>query len=219
MPLLLLLLLLLLPSTAALTLSKLCFVCFCFGRSGSTRPETERSEARSYAEVAAANGYWGWLAAPVQHDDVLLEERALDSYHNILFSLTLFYSRFQAWPYRLTIISHAFKKPRLAGHCSAIGFPVQRLSLVGIDPPPAIISADGTKSEAMAGVKQAADQWADDPHGRGQDLASKRRRRNVWSVWQGLFLQGTLHQDKGGLVTRGEAEEETLVDDAPRPWP
>lgn len=41
---------------------------------------------------------------------VLLKERALDSYHNVLFSLTLFRARAGAWPARVTLVGHAFKR-------------------------------------------------------------------------------------------------------------
>jgi hypothetical protein len=70
--------------------------------------------------------------------------------------------------------------------------------------------------DGMKGVGQAVDDWTRDPHGRGEVLAGKRRRRNPWGVWQGIFKEKG--GDKGGLVTEGEGEAETLVDGAPRPW-
>lgn len=143
----------------------------------------------------------------------MVEDRALDSYHNVLFSLTLFWARFQAWPASLTIVSHAFKKSRLVdGHCAAIGFPLERTAFIGIDPPG---MESGENEAAIRGVGQAVDEWTADPHGRGETLAGKRARRNPWGVWQGVFEEAV--RNKGGLVTVGEGEEETLVD-GPRPW-
>lgn len=178
--------------------------------SGPTRGETRRSEARSYADVAAQNGYWGLLPGGAAAEAILLEERALDSYHNVLFSLTRFHARFGAWPATLTLVSHAFKRPRLEAHCRAIGYPAHRVAFVGVDPP-------GMQTAAWRGVGRAAEQWEADPHGRGAALAGKRRARNPWNVWQGVFEAPCA--DRGGLVTRGAAGEgETLDEDAPRPW-
>ncbi|KAH0492143.1 hypothetical protein TgHK011_007107 [Trichoderma gracile] len=182
---------------------------------GPTRRETELSEAQSYANIASSNNFFNIIPSTKNlSDKILIEDRALDSYHNILFSLTLFYTRLHTWPTYLTIVSHAFKKPRLIdGHCTAIGFPLQRTKFVGIDPPGMM---NGENVAGMKGVGQAVDDWTRDPHGRGEVLAGKRRRRNPWGVWQGVFKDKGI--DKGGLVTEGEGEAETLVDGAPRPW-
>ncbi|KAL7810290.1 hypothetical protein V8C44DRAFT_332845 [Trichoderma aethiopicum] len=182
---------------------------------GPTRQETELSEAQSYANIASSNNFFDIIPSTNNlSNKILIEDRALDSYHNILFSLTLFYTRFRAWPTHLTIISHAFKEPRLIdGHCAAIRFPLDRTRFVGIDPPG---MTTGENVDGMKGVGQAVDDWTKDPHGRGEVLAGKRRRRNPWGVWQGVFVEEGL--DKGGLMTEGEGEAETLVDGVLRPW-
>lgn len=141
---------------------------------------------------------------------ILIEDRALDSYHNILFSLTLFYARFHQWPASISLISHAFKQPRLVdGHCVALEVAVD---FIGIDPQ-GMMAPSG---DAVVGVGQAVDEWAADPHGRGESLAGKRKRRNPWGVWQGVFEKG--EKDAGGLETSGEGEDEVLVYDAKKPW-
>ncbi|PFH59039.1 hypothetical protein XA68_12898 [Ophiocordyceps unilateralis] len=165
---------------------------------GPTRPETNLSEAKSYANL---------MQTTDPSIPILLEERALDSYHNILFSLTLFHTNFQTWPTSVTIISHAFKQPRLEAHCAAIGLP--RVQYIGIDPPTITKAHDDAVAEALH-------LWALDPHGRRLVLAAKRRQRNPWHVWQGVFPHAARH--RGGLVTVGQGEEEMLVDEAPRPW-
>lgn len=162
-------------------------------RSGPTKKETHLSEAQSYANL-------------VPNTPVLLEERALDSYHNILFSLTLFYTRHQRWPEIITIISHKFKQARLDAHCEAIGFPLSRVRHIGIDPP---------NLQPDAGISLAMDEWTADSHGKGDKLANKRRKRNPFSVWQGIFPEDTT--DTGGLITYGHGENEVLAD-ATRPW-
>jgi hypothetical protein len=146
---------------------------------------------------------------------ILIEARALDSYHNVLFSLTLFYAQFGAWPTHTTIVSHAFKRERLVDlHCHA-ALDFRRVTYVGVDPP---IAAD--KDAAMAGVAKARDEWLADLHGRGGRLKGKRQRRNPWGVWQGVFGEGVGVdvRMRSGLVTEGEGDEETVVDEAPKPW-
>lgn len=86
---------------------------------------------------------------------------------------------------------------------------------MGIDPPGMI---NGENEAAMKGVGQAVDEWTADPHGRGEKLAGKRAKRNPWGVWQGVFEENADGSGKGGLVTQGKGEMESLVDDAPRPW-
>lgn len=151
-------------------------------------------------------------------ENIILEKRALDSYHNILYSLTLFWSTVGAWPTRLTIITHWFKEPRVIdGHCGAIAFPLGRASYIGIDPP--CMAPGGDKHDEMmaGGVALAVGEWAADPHGRGDSLRAKRKKRNPWGVWQGVFEEG-VEGRKSGLATVGTGEEEQIDVDAPRPW-
>lgn len=215
----------------------------CAYLSGPTRLETKISEAQSYANLAVCNQHWNLLpdsippttistptptaaAAAAKNPraenefKILIEDRALDSYHNVLFSLTLFYSKFGTWPARMTLVSHDFKRQRLVdGHCTAIGFPLNRVSFVGIDPPGMANAGagDGEKKDAIRGVAQAEDDWLADPHGRDRKLARKRAIRNPWAVDQSVFGDRGVGET-GGLVMRGDGWEETLVDDAPRPW-
>ncbi|KPM34152.1 hypothetical protein AK830_g12418 [Neonectria ditissima] len=144
---------------------------------GPTRTETQLSEAQSYANMAVENGHWGLLQGAVASDEIMVEQRALDSYHNVLFALTLFFARVQAWPTHMTIVSHGFKKQRLVdGHCTAIGFPLERVSFVGIDPP-GMAAGDQDKQDAMKGVAAAMGEWTSDPHGRGLLLPLPPRPR------------------------------------------
>ncbi|KAF5018909.1 hypothetical protein F66182_9104 [Fusarium sp. NRRL 66182] len=185
---------------------------------GPTRNESMISEATGYRRIAQGNNYWGLVQDGDVYDTVLVEERALDSYHNVLFSLTLFHARFEAWPSHITIVSHAFKKERLVdGHCAAIGFPLDRVTFIGIDPPGmAAASKEEDKQQAMKGVGLAMGEWKHDPHGRGESLAGKRARRNPWAVSQGVFPREDL--DHGGLAVKMENGCEVIDEDAVRPW-
>jgi len=200
--------LLLRASVSAMLLHIDVLTMFC---SGPTREEIRLSEAQSYANIVQANDYFGHSDIMPSTPSFLIEDRALDSYHNVLFSLTLFYSHYKAWPSHLTIVSHAFKKPRLVDHhCTAIGFSLDEVSFIGIDPP-GLDTAD-------VGIGKALKEWKEDPHGRGDSLRGKRQRRNPWNRRQSIFDEENEHSDRGGLVTMGHSDEETLVDDAPRPW-
>ncbi|KAJ3529277.1 hypothetical protein NM208_g9839 [Fusarium decemcellulare] len=189
---------------------------------GPTRKETKLSEAQSYANIAAVKQNWELLQGEPSSEEILVEERALDSYHNVLFSLTLFYSRFKAWPAKMTIVSHGFKKERLVdGHCTAIGYPLERVEFIGIDPPGMVAAAAGKskeedKEEAMKGVGLAMGEWRSDPHGRGESLAGKRAKRNPWAARQDVFPEEG--SDYGGLVVKVEHASEVLDEETARPW-
>ncbi|KAI1812551.1 FolC bifunctional protein [Poronia punctata] len=182
---------------------------------GPTREETRLSEARSYANLAAANSYFDLVCEEIARERVLCEENALDSYSNVLFSILQFWSSYGVWPKTLTIVSHAFKRARLVDcHCGAIRFPLERVRFVGVDPPGMV---DGSNTAAIQGVEKAVNQWRSDPHGRGDVLSSKRRRRNPWSVSQALF---STDEDRSRSRVRCEIlddGQEYLIDGAPQP--
>lgn len=202
---------------------------------GPTRKEIRTSEAASYNNLAAANSYFQLLPPDtpdlVSSSRILLEERALDSYYNILLSLILFWRVHKVWPDHLTIISHAFKRPRLVdAHCDAIGFPLDRVTFIGINPPfidsssssgGAVVLSEQVskeKAEVMRGVGEVVGQWAEDPHGVGEILAGKRRKRNPWGVDQRLFLDDD-ERERSGLQTRLlDDDGEALAEGAARPW-
>ncbi|KAF6844049.1 dihydrofolate synthetase [Colletotrichum musicola] len=198
---------------------------------GPTRRETRLSEAESYASLASANAYFDIIpdAAPFT-SRILQDTQALDSYHNILHSLLLFHRTHASWPALLTIVSHAFKRSRIVeGHCAAVGFPLDRVRFVGIDPPGMRQAASGKTEEgssqeagekkgaAIAGVQRAVDEWTRDPHGVGASLAGKRRARNPWGLEDRLFADEE-ERASSGVVTCIIDGHEALVDDAKRPW-
>lgn len=195
--------------------------------SGPTSPTTHLSEARSYANLAAANAYWGLLpqyplsppipstpASPSHHPRILLEERALDSHQNILHSLTTFWRHTKHWPARLTIVSHAFKRQRLAHvHCgvSALDFPSDRVAFIGIDPP------DVIGPEVLASEARAVEAWERDSQGRGEGLKGKRAGRNCWGVSEMIFLDEE-ERVTSGIETLIIGGGEYLVEGGSRPW-
>ncbi|KAI1850562.1 hypothetical protein JX266_003844 [Neoarthrinium moseri] len=182
---------------------------------GPTRKETRISEASSYANLAAANSYFGILTQPSESERVVEETRALDSYYNVLFSLTKFWEDYSNWPQRVTIVSHAFKRERLVDcHCGAIGYPLDRVDFIGVDPPGML---DGSNEAAIKGVVQAVTEWKEDPHGTGVSLAAKRSKRNPWGIAQGLFSAGEV-RERSGVQTKLLDGIEVLDPTAKQPW-
>ncbi|KAK4203278.1 Mur ligase [Triangularia verruculosa] len=183
---------------------------------GPTRPETPLTEARSYFNLAIDNNF---LIPPSLLDSrVLVEDRALDSYFNILFSLVLYWRHHPQhhWPKQMTIVSHGFKRDRIVnGHCAAIGFPLERVDYLGIDPP-------GLKREDEGSNQLTLGLWEQDPHGAGEELMKKRSGRNCWGFNQQLFLDKDEEVEAGmeGQVRVLEDWSETLVDceTGTRPW-
>lgn len=114
----------------------------------------------------------------------------------------------------------------MGGHCAAIGFPLERVRFVGIDPPGVgggmgDLGGLGSQEKAQAtmrGTQLALGQWAEDPHGLGEDLAGKRRGRNCWGVQQRLFLDEEERERSGVDVRVLEDGSETLAEGGQRPW-
>ena len=115
-------------------------IAFSGGPTDSNYPDL--SEARSYL-----NAFGDWCAAiglevpkvaraGGSGEGILLEERATDSYQNVLFSILAFRRRTGYYPEQLTIITHAFKNDRfLHLHSRALKWPAERVKVLGINPP------------------------------------------------------------------------------------
>jgi hypothetical protein len=191
--------------------------------SGSrTRAEVDRSEARSYLELARENGFWGLGG----EDRVLLEEQALDSFGNLLFGVVGFWRRTGAWPRRVTIVSHAFKTERFMGlHVPAMRWPGERVEFVGIDPGymrEGTGEWDGKRAdEVRKGERERGlAVWERDRFGTGEFLRGKRRDRNHWRVGQLLFESEEERVRSGirsEIVDYGDGPEERLKDET-QPW-
>lgn len=76
---------------------------------------------------------------------------------------------------------------------------------------------DGTNEAALKGVATAILEWKENPHGTGGVLAEKRKKRNPWSISQGLFSSD---EDRilSGVQTVVVDGEEVLDPLAAQPW-
>jgi len=146
-----------------------------------------------------------------------METRSLDSFHNLLFSLTKFYEVTGSWPEHVTIISNEFKRARFLDlHCIAMGWPADRITLVGIDPEYMSRDLERAASVRDGERRNGFEPWRRDMLGRGEELEAKRRRRNPWLVKQTLFENDEI-RDKSGIQFSVLGHREVL-DRRSQPW-
>jgi hypothetical protein len=184
---------------------------------GPTRPETRLSEAESYVNLAEAHKYWGLLPASDSKERVIVEKRALDSYHNLVFSITKFYEVTSTWPTHITIISNEFKRARFLDlHRLAIGWPSDKVSFVGIDPPYMMEDLVRAKNVRQGERRNGFEAWQWDMNGTRRELEEKRTRRNPWYVSQTLFENEDV-RDRSGVQYAIHGQREVLCM-GPQPW-
>mmetsp|Transcript_18954 Transcript_18954/g.37920 ORF Transcript_18954/g.37920 Transcript_18954/m.37920 type:complete len:339 (-) Transcript_18954:17-1033(-) len=138
------------------------------------------SEGASYFAVADALSLWGSSSNTVRARTVT-EEFATDSYENVLFSICRFHEITGAYPRHITVVSFSFKQRRFEDmHAYALRWPSERLSYVGVDPPPktGFDLAFQTKGE----LENAASLFESDLYGcHSERLVKKRESRNPYS--------------------------------------
>jgi len=192
----------------------------------STRAETRKSEAQSYFDLCFDNDFWDLDKDGILRERVLLEEQALDSFGNLVYSVILFWKKTGRWPEMITIVSHAFKEGRFMElHVPAMRWPRERVRFVGVDPGymiegsaefDAVRTEEVRRGERERGYKE----WERDPTGRGGKLREKRKGRNPWQCGQ---LHFAIEEDrrrscvKSEVLRHDEAIEEALSEQS-QPW-
>jgi hypothetical protein len=208
--------------------------------SGSrTRPETEKSEARGYWDLCIDNDFWsipGFEKSKGHIEDgfgsnfrdrIVLEEQALDSFGNFMFSILKFQKETGSWPRKISIVSHEFKRKRFLDlHVQAARWPRDRVELVGVDPEYMVEGSAEWNEERAESVwrgerKLGFKAWESDLLGMGVDLRGKRARRNCWGVSQ-VWFDDEDERRRSGVKSRvvradGGVEEEVLIDKR-QPW-
>jgi hypothetical protein len=195
--------------------------------SGSnTRPETRKSEAQSYFDLCFDNDFWGLDEWGFLRERIVLEEQALDSFGNLVFSVILFWRKTGKWPEMITIASHAFKEARFMElHVPAMRWPRERVRFVGVDPGymvegsldfDAMRSEDVRRGEMERGFKE----WERDPTGRGEKLRGKRKGRNPWRFEQFLFPNDEERERSGvkSEILREDGMVEEVLLEQTHPW-
>jgi hypothetical protein len=140
---------------------------------GATRASAgPRAEAAGYWLLAEAEGWFGRAAVRAR---AFTEERARDSFENLLFGLCRFRELTGGYPERVVVVSYEFKRRRFAElHASALRWPPARLAFAGT---PALDAAAAEAGEAGATAAFAAD-----PFGCAVELAAKRAARDPFAV-------------------------------------
>lgn len=149
---------------------------------GATKKSvTSKSESRSYYDAALAHelaeGHQGGGRAQklFSKGRLLLEERATDSFQNLLLSVVLFRQTTGTYPKLIRIITHAFKARRFLNlHAPAIKWPAHRVQVQGIDPVMSKLELDET---VQGEEKNGYTPWVQDPLGMGKVLGLKRQQR------------------------------------------
>ena len=178
--------------------------------------------------VALENNLFGLeTSPPTLRDRLFLDQYATDSYQNILLSFIQFpifaaelahllsdeassvgtsnsrdmLSTDPAFPIRLTIISHAFKRARFLNlHLPALQFLPDRTTYIGIDPPfDPIRMAEIEEGDRLRGFGA----WEKDLYGAGEVLRSKREKRG-WD--EDVFRKLVLARFDDGEVRKGIEE-------------
>jgi hypothetical protein len=198
--------------------------------SGSkTRSETQKSEAQSYLDLCFDNDFWGLLSGDGREEimkRLVLEEQALDSFANLLFSILKFWRSTRTWPDKITIVSHEFKRARFMElHVKAARWPKDRVEFVGIDPKYMIEESEEWDAGRAESVRKGERErgfgaWESDLLGMGEVLKGKRGSRNHWRVNQ-LWFSSEDERRRSGVkmrVVSGDGREEEVLLDVEQPW-
>lgn len=196
---------------------------------GKTRSETEKSEAQSYLDLCLDNDFWGIEGGKGLRERILLEEKALDSFGNLVHGILAFWRDVGRWPEKIEIVSHEFKRGRFLDlHVKAMRWPVERVGFVGLDPE---YMVEGTKEwdevraeEVRTGERERGYRvWDGDLLGRGEALRGKRDGRDCWGNGKQRLLFHSA-EERGKSEVRSEilrfndgVVEEVLIDEV-QPW-
>lgn len=139
---------------------------------------------------------------PTLRKRIFAEEWATDSYQNVLLSL-IQYPQFRrsihpdqgldvriAWPDKLIIISHDFKRSRFMElHVPTIQPPSAKVEYIGIDPP---FDSDQLAQVVQGDRLRGYGAWKSDLRGTGMLLTRKRLARG-WD--EGAFVRACINND------------------------
>ena len=111
---------------------------------GHTSPFSATSEGESYLRFARATGL---LPSADLFTRVTVEDAALDSFQNVLFSIARFREVTGTYPTRITVVGHGFKRRRFEElHRLAIRWPKLRFTYEGVP-----LGTEADEREAAAG--------------------------------------------------------------------
>jgi len=156
---------------------------------------------------------------------VRLEEKALDSFGNLVLGVITFWRETGRWPKSIVVISHEFKRARFLDlHVKAMRWPKQKVMFEGVDPAFMVVGSEvfdegQAKSVRMGEKERGFRPWEVDLYGMGEWLREKRKERNFWGG-DGKLFANEEERRRSGVVTwvDGDTGEEGLVSGATQPW-
>ncbi|KAL4451325.1 hypothetical protein ABPG77_009397 [Micractinium sp. CCAP 211/92] len=168
---------------------------------GKTRKDAgPRAEGEGYWLVAEAAK---WYGNPQVRDRAFTEDKARDSFENLLFGLCRFYELTGRYPEFIVVVGYDFKQRRFLDlHRAALRLPVEAFRYEGT---PALNSAAVQGEEATAAAFEA------DPYGCHGQLAAKRAQRDPFAAGG---YNGDRCPDMAELLTYCGPK----VFDGPLPW-
>ncbi|KAK3679056.1 hypothetical protein LTR78_001509 [Recurvomyces mirabilis] len=167
--------------------------------SGGDTTGTAWTEAKGYERIFRTHLPPRDLSTPVG-GGCQLEERATDSYQNLLFSILRYHELLGRYPEHITIITHAFKQQRfLELHAPAIKWPASRIRVQGINHP---FTLEELRTTQRKEYENAYGLFERDLYGIREPLAGKRRKR----FWKDEVAEGLSGDEvvKRLLAWRGE---------------
>lgn len=176
---------------------------------GKTQSQVDITEAESYYQCNAE------MNPERSLDRTDVETNATDSYQNLLFSILAFRRRIGAYPERISVVTHAFKDRRFYElHVRALKWPVDKINVLGIDPPFTPADHDQTISGE---IRQGYGLFSWDLYGVRDPLASKRRDRG-WNDAVGATLGDGLETEVQDLLAWQGGRDGRQVFPGRLPW-
>ena len=162
--------------------------------------------------AAKDNQYFGIAVNP---NRIGIEDYAVDSYQNLLFSILRFHAMTSRFPAHVTVISHDFKKHRfLELHAPALRWPARNMTFVGVDPPENVVRREVLDAgESTRGYKA----FERDPYGTGTLLQAKRQRRG-WKNDYGSLWEASVGDGVTELLSWSGGESGSEIFPAQLPW-
>ncbi|KFY19462.1 hypothetical protein V493_07953, partial [Pseudogymnoascus sp. VKM F-4281 (FW-2241)] len=169
------------------------------------------SAAKSYLDYAKASNFGGCLRDEKYVDYpsfLFLEERAMDSLQNIMFSLIEFNRKYKNFPEEMTVISYEIKRTRFETlHFKTAKEMILQSSqpetdvswqgtptFIGLDPLELRLPSKADKVKALMELEaHIFNVWRRSPFGLSDELMNRKEERNVWDIdlsYQLVFAGG-----------------------------
>ncbi|KAI0256420.1 hypothetical protein BJV78DRAFT_1278911 [Lactifluus subvellereus] len=153
---------------------------------GHTSPFSATSEGESYLRFARATGL---LPSVDMFTRVTTEDAALDSFQNVLFSVARFREFTGAYPTRITIVGHDFKRRRFEQlHRLALGWPKIRFMYEGVPLRSEADEREAAAGEVVLSLANAFTPYSTDLYGCHASLVKKRAERNFHARTHGYHV-------------------------------